>query len=227
MQNIRQFFDKNMELQDFSLIETFLFIPGQGYRYLAEHLQRMATSSHILDFNFQEHFMRNQLDFLQTRIPAHHPGKIRITLKRAGQFDITYMPVHTIKQPYRHKRIIFSNDRTDANDLFYYHKTTRRKLYQQQYQLFCIERDYYEVVFCNHQGFVTEGSSSNIFIQLPGDPVIYTPQANTGLLQGIMRARLLHRLPQIEETFLTKEQVYQAKRIWLTNSVRGIVQVFM
>ena len=212
--------------QNFALIETLRFIPNQGYRYLAEHMQRLKASSHTLGFHFQEHVLHAQLHALHTSIPRHCPSKVRITLNRTGQINITTVPIHEARQAYSQKRIIFSDQRTDAAHPLYRHKTTYRNLYQQEYAFFCQARDYYEVLFCNRQGLVTEGSRTNIFIRLPGDRVIYTPNVNLGVLPGVMRARLLNRLPQIQQAKFPQEQVYQAEKIWLTNSVRGVVRVF-
>ena len=100
--------------QDFALIETLLFIPDQGYRYLAEHMQRLKASSHTLGFYFREHALRAQLHVLHTRIPRHCPSKVRITLNRAGQINISTVPIYEARQDYSQKRIVFSDQRTDA-----------------------------------------------------------------------------------------------------------------
>ena len=212
---------------DFVLIETFLFIPGSGYRYLPLHLRRLEDSSRYFNFTFCRGKLLNHLQQFQIRLPGHRLSKVRLCLHQDGRTELTTTSIYDAKAYYNYKRVIFSDYQTDAADVFYYHKTSNRSLYNQEYQHFCIEQDYYEVLFCNQQHFLTEGSRTNVFLKLPHDQYIYTPDSASGLLSGIARARLLTVLPHIKETCLTREHVYQAEKIWLSNSVRGMVRVFV
>lgn len=81
-----------------------------------------------------------------------------------------------------------------------------------------------EVIFTNSKGFITEGAVSNLFCVKKG--VIYTPKVSSGLLDGIMRRFLISiHGGEIEETFLTKEDLWEAEEIFLTNSLMGILTV--
>ena len=78
-----------------------------------------------------------------------------------------------------------------------------------------------------HEGYVTEGASSNIFIVTEGR--LSTPPLSNKILPGITRqvvmemARLLR--VSCKEKALTHEDLLHADEIWLTSSTRNIVPV--
>lgn len=90
-----------------------------------------------------------------------------------------------------------------------------------------VENGYQEVLFLNEDGFVTECSASNVFFVK--DDVWYTPQLSVGLLNGIMRQRLICAIKK--EKWIVKEGEYTlgelclADQIYLTNSLMGIMPV--
>jgi D-alanine transaminase len=76
-------------------------------------------------------------------------------------------------------------------------------------------------------GFVTEGSTSNVFIVRDG--VIKTAPLSQFILPGITRQVVIHLshalgLPCIEETF-TEEETRSADEIWITSSTREVMLV--
>ena len=213
-----------MPSHSFALIESLLFIPGSGYANVRAHLERLNQSSDYFNFDYNKRKLCQKLEQFKNCLPGHEPSKVRLCLFQNGSIELTATSAYQSKAHYTVKRLVFSAEATDAKNIFYFHKTTNRALYNREYQRFCIDKDYYEVLFCNQQGFLTEGSRTNVFLKLPHDQRIYTPKLELGLLNGIMRARLL-RLPYVKEACLTREHVYQAEKIWLTNAVRGLVSV--
>ena len=105
-----------------------------------------------------------------------------------------------------------------------FHKTTLRRLYDDE-RLEQVEgKGFYEVLFANEKGEVTEGSYTNIFIEKNGR--LLTPPVSCGLLPGVLRKYLLRNHPGlVREKILTREDIQQAKRVYVGNSVRGLVQV--
>jgi branched-chain amino acid aminotransferase len=84
-----------------------------------------------------------------------------------------------------------------------------------------------EVVMLNKDGFVTEGSHSNIFI-VQGKKLL-TPHFNVGILKGITR-QVVCQLAQaagieLKETFLTRYDLYTADECFITCTTQGIVPV--
>ena len=205
-----------MPSHSFALIESLLFIPGSGYVNVRAHLERLNQSSNYFNFDYDKRKLCQKLEEFRNCLPSHEPSKVRLCLFQNGSVELTATSIYEAKAHYTAKRLVFSAEATDAKNIFYFHKTTNRHLYNQEYQRFCIDKDYYEVLFCNQQGFLTEGSRTNVFLKLPHDQTIYTPKLELGLLNGIMRARLL-RFSCVREACLTREHVYQAEKIWLTN----------
>jgi para-aminobenzoate synthetase/4-amino-4-deoxychorismate lyase len=105
-----------------------------------------------------------------------------------------------------------------------FHKTTRRELYDSAWRQAGSE-GLCDLLFCNQRGEVTEGAISNIIIEKDG--CFFTPSLECGLLPGVMRTRLLAAEGKwaVEERVLYKDDLRQADRIYLCNSVRGVVEV--
>ena len=78
------------------------------------------------------------------------------------------------------------------------------------------------IIFFNEKGELTEGSRSNIVLQI-GDK-LFTPPINCGLLNGIYRQKLLNEGKCFEQ-ILYKKDLLQAEKIYCINSVRGMVEV--
>lgn len=76
-------------------------------------------------------------------------------------------------------------------------------------------------------GYLTEGSSSNIFIVKGG--VIKTPIKNHQLLPGITRDLIVEIAQQhglsCEETSITQEELFDADEVWLSSSLKEISPV--
>lgn len=82
-----------------------------------------------------------------------------------------------------------------------------------------------EGIFCNYLGEVAEGTSSNIFL-VRGDGII-TPAPESGLLLGIMRAKVISLanalgIPVAEGRVLPGD-LRRAEEAFLTNSLMGIM----
>jgi para-aminobenzoate synthetase / 4-amino-4-deoxychorismate lyase len=80
-----------------------------------------------------------------------------------------------------------------------------------------------EVVFLNKKGELTEGTRTNLFIELDGR--LFTPALTCGLLPGTLREELID-LPRAaaSEAILTLADLALADRIYLGNSVRGLIR---
>ncbi|PIX17612.1 branched-chain amino acid aminotransferase [Candidatus Desantisbacteria bacterium CG_4_8_14_3_um_filter_40_12] len=85
----------------------------------------------------------------------------------------------------------------------------------------------FEVVFLNHQGFVTEGTVSNIFMVKNG--LLITPPPYLGLLNGITRQCVLEIAMQTgmrtRQVPFTRYDLFTADEVFLTNSTIEILPV--
>ena len=86
-------------------------------------------------------------------------------------------------------------------------------------------KDFFDdIIFTNEKGEITEGCISNIFIFYEG--IYLTPPLESGILNGIYRSKLLKKYPKFfKEKILTKNMLMESKKIFICNSVRGIIKV--
>jgi branched-subunit amino acid aminotransferase/4-amino-4-deoxychorismate lyase len=117
-------------------------------------------------------------------------------------------------------RASVSAQRIDPSDVFLYHKTSLRSLYDEELRL-AQARGFFDVIFLNVQGEVTEGALSNIFILKKAN--LYTPPIRCGLLAGVLRQHLL-TTGKAKEKILTLSDILDAERLYLGNSVRGLLE---
>lgn len=82
-----------------------------------------------------------------------------------------------------------------------------------------------EAVFFNPQGHVLEGATTNVFIVKDG--VIGTPPLKSGILPGVMRARVIQMLgpAAIRECDVTLDELLQADEVFVTNTLLGVMPV--
>lgn len=85
----------------------------------------------------------------------------------------------------------------------------------------------FEILWCNAQGLVTEGTVSNLFLVRRG--ALLTPPVWVGALSGVVRqavCRLARRLKiPVEETPVTRHELYTAEEAFVTNSLVGVVPI--
>ncbi len=101
------------------------------------------------------------------------------------------------------------------------HKTTRRELYDREWQHYGERRGTDEVIYLNERGELAEGSRTTIFVERDGK--LLTPPLSAGLLPGTLRADLLASGRAVEAR-LTLDDLAAADAFWLGNSVRGLIR---
>lgn len=207
----------------FNLIECFLYESEGGFRYLNQHLQRLCNSARFFSFQFSKNIILCKLQQVAKNLNSNHRYKIKLILRQNGDCQVvTYKLDDELIKP-KIKLAVINFD-TEKNILLQ-HKTDAksvRDFYDKVLQREITKHDLFDVIFINKNGLITEGSKANIFIAKQGK--IFTPPVTCGLLPGIMRKNFIERYPQIQEVCLRKEDVISADKIWITNSVRGIVE---
>ncbi|MDR1167507.1 MAG: chorismate-binding protein [Heliobacteriaceae bacterium] len=183
---------------DFKLVETVKIDSGD----LAEHLDRMENSAHYYGFPFDKPAVLNMAG-------SFGSGIIRILLDKEGRFEVERKELEKCTPD----RVRLSALSVNSRDEFLYHKTTYRPYYNVDYSRF------YDEIFCNEKGELTEGSRTNIVLEIDGE--FYTPPVECGLLNGIYRQKLLNE-GKCTEKILYKEDLYKAQGIYCVNSVRGM-----
>ena len=225
---------------EFKLIETMLWHPESGYWLLDLHLERLAESAGYFSYPFEFEKVKAALHCLAESVGAGASVKsqrVRLTLAKSGRFEITHSVLDEKFHPWvdpaaimQQKpdkvlpKVTFSSRNTESNSVYLFHKTTLRKLYDEERDRIVNGQGYYEVLFVNEKGEVTEGSYTNIFLEKNGR--LMTPPVFCGLLPGVFRRYLLQKYPElvVEKTF-TRKDLEQADALYVANSVRGLVRV--
>jgi para-aminobenzoate synthetase/4-amino-4-deoxychorismate lyase len=203
---------------NFSLIESFRWEDGV-YFLLDRHLKRLALSSGYFGFRFNEATVTRQLANEARRLTMPH--KVRLHLAAEGELTIESLPLLPQPADQVSAPVAIAGTRVDSSDLFLYHKTTRRTVYEE-------ERERHpkcaDVIFLNERGEVTEGSRTNVVALLDGKLV--TPPVRCGLLPGTFREALIEG-GILRESVLTLDDLRAADEILLINSVRGWRKVYL
>ncbi len=74
----------------------------------------------------------------------------------------------------------------------------------------------------NEKGELTEGARSNLFIEKDGQ--LLTPHLDAGLLNGVLRQRLL-RTGKAVEMRLGPDDLLSADALFMGNGLRGLLRV--
>jgi len=207
--------------EEFRLIETILLRPDRGWFLLPLHLKRLRESAQYFGFRYPRDTITMKLKEASSRkISAGSPLRVRILLSRDGSIEFQ----KTTLEPAGDEAVAgMAKSRTDSRDRFLYHKTTRRDLYEREFDS-PAARGRFDLIFQNEKGEVTEGTRSNIVIRV-GDKH-FTPPVDSGLLPGTFRSHLFRskKIPIMEKT-LYPDDLASADEIFLCNAVRGMVKV--
>jgi para-aminobenzoate synthetase/4-amino-4-deoxychorismate lyase len=201
---------------EFELFETML-VTEAGCPYLERHLQRLATSARYFDFFYDEERVREVIAQTCTTL-QHGSYRLRLALKPSGDVAIQLAPLQKISVPVN---VLLGAAPVKIESLFLQHKTTHRADYDAAWQR-AEKAGAFDVLFFNHQGELTEGARSSVFVQLDGR--WYTPPLACGLLPGVMRSVLLADPAwAATEKVLTQDDLRLAQAIVVCNALRGVL----
>jgi para-aminobenzoate synthetase / 4-amino-4-deoxychorismate lyase len=195
----------------FRLLETIGYSPESGFVLVERHLDRLAASAGYFGYAFDRDEARAML--AQAQGDLRGASRIRLLLGRDGTMvceavDLGLSRAHPL-------RAVLAPDPIDPADVFLYHKTTRREVYEAAR---AARPGADAVILWNPDREVTEGTEANLVALIDGRKV--TPPVECGLLAGTFRADLLAR-GEIVEARIPMDALRRAERVWLVNSVRG------
>lgn len=218
--------------EQFSLIETIYYDNEHGFMLLDDHLERLESSAAYFLFSWDRKKVQGMLEQFAYQC-ASGSHKIRLCLEKDGGVEISSniwekpknlsLP-EVVEEGHESLPILGIADKhIDSASCWYYHKTSVRELYTHEFNR-ALEQGFYDVLFCNENGRVTEGCINNLIILKNG--IYLTPPVTDGLLPGVMRKKLLtDNADHIQECSITLEDVKEADALFACNSVRGVVQV--
>jgi para-aminobenzoate synthetase/4-amino-4-deoxychorismate lyase len=205
-------------VKPFELIETMLYEPGGELVLLERHMDRLRTSARYFGFALDEAVARRALqDAVRDK---GERLRVRLLLSEGGSVTVTTTPLPPAS-PDAVMRYVVSPTRLNSADIFLFHKTTRRELYDREWQHYSETAGADEVIYLNERGQLAEGSRTTIFLEKEGR--LLTPALGSGLLAGTLRAELIAS-GRAKEAVLGLDDLKSADAVYLGNSVRGLVR---
>ena len=203
------------ELPSFSLLESMLWDPKEGYFLLELHLKRLTESAIYFGYHINLKEVEKELSKVAKEMKscAH---KVRLLVRSHGNLSIEKQPLKPNSQNYP---ICLAKRATDSSDPFLYHKTSQRKVYVEAK---ASRPAYDDVLLWNEKAELTESTIANVLVQIEGD--LFTPPLSCGLLGGTYRAQLLEQ-KKIKERILPIKEIEHYQKIYLINSVRKLWEV--
>ncbi|SDI37274.1 aminotransferase class IV family protein [Alloyangia pacifica] len=199
---------------DLRLIETLRWEPGEGPIRGERHLARCLRSCAALGIPLQ----RAALEAALAGFRADGPQRLRLTVGRAGDIEITSAPFDPASV-LAGTRVMLCAARLDAGEALLRHKTTARALYDAALKARPEGID--ELLFLNTRGELCEGAYTNVFLERE-DGVRVTPALSSGLLPGVLRETQLEEGAFVEAVVHLAD-LQNARRLWIGNALRGLM----
>lgn len=201
-----------MDNNTFQLIETMLY--DGKIEHLALHLSRLNASAGFFKFNYDEKAIAAELNNVLLKLDKNR-YKVRFLMDKDGKIEISTAPVETYDDKYT---LAISGARTESANIFLYHKTTIRELYQNELGK-ARSAGFFDMIFFNEKNELTEGAITNIYLEKDG--MLYTPPQSSGLLDGTIRRNLLNT-GKAAEKILYINDLIDSGRIFISNSIIGL-----
>ena len=197
--------------REFSLFETMLWTPDEGFFLLEKHMARMEDSADYLDFPFS----REKLEYFTKELTNEFtsPKRVKVLLDRFGEFSTESKEFYLENKVFKAH---LAEQSINSNNVFLFHKTTRRDIYPAP------QSGFDDVLLFNEKNELTEFTIGNLVVEIEGELV--TPPVTCGLLAGTFRAQLLET-NQIKERIIQKDELGKCTKIFLVNSLRKWVEV--
>ena len=193
----------------FDLIETMRFDAEMGLIELERHLGRLKTSAERFGFVCDRHALRNELQAATFRL--RDDRCVRVRLSPTGAVAIEVRPVPAVIQQ---ADVALVAHPVARDDFRLAHKTSDREFYDAARR----GAGTFEVELVDGQGFVTEGSFTNIFVRRDG--LLVTPPLARGLLPGVLRGLLIDQGLAFEGDLAVADL---ASGFYIGNALRGLI----
>ena len=223
-------------LPQFSLLETMLWTPEAGFFLRAKHITRLLDSADYFDFSIgpwqsqssvdslrdisspgsSKEILDSYLDHISTSFNS--PRVVRLLLDKIGKLSSEVKAFEALVAKPLWKAYLAKKP-VNSNDIFLFHKTTKREVYKAARKDF---PQYDDVLLYNERDELTEFTIGNLVVEM--DNNLYTPPISCGLLPGTFREYLLETV-KMEERIIPVGELKNCTKIFLVNSVRKWIQV--
>jgi para-aminobenzoate synthetase/4-amino-4-deoxychorismate lyase len=193
----------------FDLIETIRWSAEGGFWLLDRHFARLIDSARYFDIPLDPAEIRAAL---RAAVAARSGSlRLRLAVSRAGTISVEtgHVPASAI--------VVAAVDSmpVDPSDVFLYHKTSNRTMYD---EATARSANVDDVILVNPSGEVTETTIGNLAVEIDGS--WSTPPTAAGLLPGSFRAELI-ATGRLSERSITVAELKSASRLARVNALRG------
>lgn len=205
--------------RDFSIFETLLWTPEEGYFLPERHIARMLDSAEYFLFTIgsAERAEKNIWKMLDDLVSgADSPKRVKILMNPHGELS---GEVNDFQPDEKVFKVSLAKQPVNSNDRFLFHKTTNRDMYDQ-----AAVEGYDDVLLFNENGELTEFTIGNLVVEMDGE--WFTPPVECGLLAGTFRAKLLAS-GEVKERVIRVSDLGRCEAVFLVNSLRKWVKVEM
>lgn len=192
--------------RSFALLETFRADAGST----GEHLARLHATATAFGIEIDNAALSTHL---------HAPENRQHLIRLRAQSDGIAMRAEPFEAPPEPVDVCLSRFRIRSDDPFLRYKTAWRPTHDRAARE-AASRGCFEAILQNERGELTEGSRTNLFIEIGGR--LFTPPLESGVLPGILRGRLLAQ-SRAAERVVTANDFAQADAIYVGNSARGLL----
>ena len=200
----------------FELLETLRLEDGR-FPLLQRHLARLRRSA--THFGWEADIAGVE-EMLQAVAAGNDAGlhRVRLLVPRDGEPSVTVAPHSPDTRPWN---VCLASEPVDAEDVFLFHKTTRREVHEGALR---DRPDADDVILWNRSGRITELTRANLVLELDG--VLVTPPVEDGLLAGVQRELAISERG-VRELSLSPGDLEHASAAWAINALRGWVPVIV
>ena len=195
----------------FSLLETMLWTPEEGFYLQDKHIARLLDSAEYFDFPISSDKIETYLDEISSQFISSQ--RVRLLLDNKGSLTSESKSFHALDNSVFMKVCLAKKPILSGNP-FIFHKTTHREVYESA------RKDYPavdDVLLYNEEGELTEFTIGNLVVEMDGK--LYTPPISCGLLAGTFREHLLET-GKVQEKVIRVDEIKDCQKVFLVNSVR-------
>jgi len=195
---------------------------------LEEHLARLAESAKSLQIKIScSHEELRQKILKELEASGLKDAYIRLSIDSQGKISIIIRPPRTYPKLFFKKGVKVIAVPTSKNSISSLFPQAKTVNFLNGIMAKIEARGYFEAILLNQQGFITEGTVSNIF--MVKEKIIITPPLYLGVLPGITRKRVLELAKkldiEVKETPFSRHELYNADEAFLTNTSLEIMPV--
>ena len=143
-----------VEWPEFSLLET-LRGDSDGPVRLDGHVARMGASAEYFGYPFEASRARDAITEAWAQAHAGRPGfcRIRVLADAVGGIEVEVRPLDEAERNPIDARAAWASSPVDSSDVFLFHKTTNREVYESRA---AEHSGLFDVLLVNEDGYVTE-----------------------------------------------------------------------